>query len=110
MMRTRNIIIFTFTISVPLFFISGAHAQQTRQVDTEFVAPKKLKRTIPKKVEEEPLLKLNGSLTKAFKSKQPWQMVSPLAPASYGTGEKNVSEDPDEVGRPQGLLLFGVEW
>lgn len=92
------------------FFFSNANAQQSRQVDTEFVAPKKLKRTPPTKAEKEPLIKLNGSLTKAFQSKQPWQMVSPLAPASYGNSEDMVSKDPDELGRNQGLLLFGVEW
>lgn len=99
-------------MSASLFFLCDANAQQTqtRQADTEFVAPKKLKRTIPKKVEQEPLLKLDGSLTKAFKSKQPWQMVNPLAPASCGTGEENVSKDPDEVGRNEGLLLFGIQW
>ena len=91
-------------------FFNTANAQQAHQPDTEFVAPKKLKRTPPKKVEEESLFKLDGSLTKAVKSKQPWQMVSPLAPASYGTGEENVSKDPDEEGRNEGLLLFGIQW
>lgn len=99
-----------FAIGAVCFFFGNANAQQMRQVDTEFVAPKKLKRTLPKKVEQEPVVKLDGSLTKAFKSKQPWQMVSPLAPASYGNSEENVSKDPDEVGRNEGLLLFGIQW
>lgn len=92
------------------FFLNNLSGQQMRQPDTEFVAPKKLKRTPPKKVEKESLIKLNGGLTEAIKSKQPWQAVNPLAPASYGTGEENVSEDPDEIGRPQGLVLFGIQW
>ncbi|MBX9577212.1 MAG: hypothetical protein K2W97_01900 [Chthoniobacterales bacterium] len=99
-----------FAIGAVFFFFGNANAQQARQADTEFVAPKKLKRTLPKKVEEESPIKLNGSLTKAFKSKQPWQMVSPLAPASYGNSEENVSKDPDEIGRNEGLLLFGIQW
>ncbi|MBM3856849.1 MAG: hypothetical protein FJ390_02665 [Verrucomicrobia bacterium] len=110
MTQTRFFIFFTVAIAALLFSFADVHAQQSRQPDTEFVAPKKLKRTPPKKAEQESLIKLNGSLTQAVKSKQPWQVVNPLAPASYGTGEKNVSEDPDEVGRPQGLLLFGIEW
>ncbi len=102
---------FSLIALLGLFFsFADAHAQQTRQPDIEFVAPKKLKRTPPKKTEQESLLKLDGSLTKAVKSKQPWQMVSPLAPASYGTGEDNVSKDPDEEGRNEGLLLFGIQW
>ncbi len=98
------------SIAVGFFFNSNLNAQQARQPDTEFVAPKKLKRTPPKKVEQESLIKLDGSLTKAVKSKQPWQMVSPLAPASYGTGEDMVSKDPDEEGRNEGLLIFGIQW
>lgn len=101
---------FTFTVAAMLIFFSNVHAQQSRQPDTEFVAPKKLKRMPPKKVEQESLIKLNGSLTQAVKSKQPWQVVNPLAPASYGTGEQNVSQDPDEVGRNEGLLIFGIQW
>lgn len=102
--------IFTFAITALFFSFADIHAQQSRQPDTEFVAPKKLKRTPPKKAEQEPLIKLNGSLTQAVKSKQPWQVVNPLAPASYGTGEQNVSQDPDEVGRNEGLLIFGIQW
>lgn len=100
----------SFLIVVPFFLLANVHAQQSRQPDTEFVAPKKLKRTPPKKAEQESLIKLNGSLTQAVKSKQPWQVVNPLAPASYGTGEQNVSQDPDEVGRNEGLLIFGIQW
>ena len=62
-----------FAIGSVCFFFDNANAQQMRQADTEFVAPKKSKLTLPKKVEQEPMVKLNGSLTKAFKSKQPWQ-------------------------------------
>ena len=52
-----------FAIGAVCFFFGNANAQQMRQVDTEFVAPKKLKRTLPKKVEQEPVVKLDGSLT-----------------------------------------------
>ena len=103
----------TFCSSVVIaffFLLAFADAQQVRQPDTELVAPKKLKRTAPKKMEQEPRLKCDGSLTKAIQSGQPWQIVNPLAPSSYGTGEGVVSEDPDELGRGQGLLLFGVQW
>lgn len=110
MLSNRFLFFPIIAIGVVLFFSNNVNAQQTRQPDTEFVAPKKLKRTPPKKVEQESLIKLNGSLTQAVKSKQPWQVVNPLAPASYGIGEQNVSQDPDEVGRNEGLLIFGVQW
>jgi hypothetical protein len=106
-----RLFLFRFSAIVALLILlSDANAQQRRQVDTEFVAPKKLKRTLPKKVEQEPLIKLDGSLTKAIKSRQPWQIINPLAPDSYGTGEQNVSQDPDELGRNEGLVLFGIQW
>lgn len=110
MLSIRFLFFPIITVSIALFFFNNLNAQQTRQVDTEFVAPRKLKRIPPKKVEQQSPVKLDGSLTKAFKSKEPWQMVSPLAPASYGNGEDNVSKDPDEVGRNEGLLLFGIQW
>ncbi len=110
MTRMRFFIFFTFAITVTLVFLNSATAQQMREPDTEFVAPRKAKRAIQKKIEKEPVIELNGSAVKAIQSKQPWQMVSPFAPASYGNGQTMVSEDPDELGRPQGLVLFGIQW
>lgn len=110
MSSVRFLSFFIFVSVSGGFFFNSLNAQQTRQPDIEFVAPKKLKRTPPKKIEQKSLIKLNGSLTEAVKSKQPWQVVNPLAPASFGTGEQNVSQDPDEVGRNEGLLLFGIQW
>lgn len=110
-MTPKCFFIFLTVIMTALVFPCGKlEAQQARQPDAEFVAPKKLKKVAPKKVEQESNVKLDGSLTKAVQSKQPWQMVSPLAPASYGTGEDMVSQDPDEEGRNEGLILFGVQW
>ena len=109
MTRKHKFIFLIFTINVAVF-IGNLKAQQLRQPDTEFVAPKKFKKAPPKRTEQESFFKLNGSLTQAVKSKQPWQVVSPLAPSSYGTGEQNVSQDPDEEGRNEGLLLFGIQW
>ena len=86
-------------------------AQQIRQPDTELVAPKKKKaHATQKTTTQEPLVKPVGILTKAFQSKEPWQLLSPIAPDSYGNGEEMVSKNGDELGKENGLILFGVEW
>ena len=90
---------------------SSLSAQQTTQPDTVLVAPKKKKaHTAQKKTTEEPLVKPVGILTKAFQSKAPWQLLNPAAPDSYGDGQEMVSKNPDELGKENGLILFGVEW
>lgn len=84
-------------------------AQQAHQPDVELVAPKKKKARAVKK-EAEPLVKPDGILTKAYRSKEPWQMLSPFAPDSYGDGQEMVSKNGDELGKENGLILFGIEW
>lgn len=96
--------ILTFGGSFPL------EAQQTPS-EIEIAAPKKKKaRVLKKQVEKEPLVKPDGILTKAYQSKAPWQMVSPFAPDSYGNGEEMISQDENQLGKQNGLILFGIEW
>lgn len=55
---------------------------------------------------------IDGIVRQIFDERKPWQLVNPAAPAEYGTGEENVSED--EAGgtpvRARGLVVFGFEW
>ena len=85
-------------------------AQQTHQSDAQFVAPRKKNRAVRKILEAEPPVRMKGILVKAAQSKRPWEVVSPFAPDSYGNGEEMISEDPNELGKENGLILFGVEW
>ncbi len=76
----------------------------------DFVAPAGIQREI---TAEAPDLKptIDGIVTQIFTDK-PWQALNPAAPASYGTGEKNVSKD-ISGGTPYqatGLTVVGVEW
>ena len=89
---------------------SKISAQQMHQPDSEFVAPRKKTRPVQQKVEKEPPLHMDGILVKAAQSKRPWELVSPFATESYGNGEEMVSENPDELGKENGFILFGVEW
>ena len=93
-----------------LAFSPKVCAQQYRSSDAQFVAPRKKKREVRQKIEAEPPLKMNGILVKAVKSQNPVQVISPFAPDSYGNGEEMISEDPNELGKENGLILFGVEW
>jgi hypothetical protein len=76
----------------------------------EFLAPTGAQREI---TTEAPELKptIDGIVLQIFTDK-PWQSVNPAAPASYGTGEKNVSKD-ISGGTPYvatALTVIGVEW
>jgi hypothetical protein len=109
-MNTR---VFFIISALLLFLLSGnsiLFAQQTTQPDNQFVAPKKKTHTIQKKVERESLVTPDGILTKAYQSKRPWEMLSPFASESYGDGQEMVSENPNQLGKQNGLVIFGIEW
>ncbi len=93
---------------------SSLFSQEKIQSETSLiaprVAPKKKSISSQKKSEKESPITPDGSLTKAYQSKRPWEMLSPFAPPSYGNGEEMVSENPDELGKENGLIIFGIEW
>jgi hypothetical protein len=102
-----------FTLSIIVFLLgptADLFCQQALQPDAQFVAPKRETRVIQKKVEKETLVTPDGILTKAYQSKKPWEMFSPFAPASYGSGEEMISEDPNALGQEDGLIIFGIQW
>ncbi len=55
---------------------------------------------------------IEGIVKDIFETRKPWQLVNPAAPASFGTGEKNVSKDfgPGTPVKSAGLIVFGIEW
>ena len=76
----------------------------------DFVAPAGAQREI---TTQTPELKptIDGIVKQIFTDK-PWQAINPAAPASHGTGEKNVSKD-ISGGTPYqatALTVVGVEW
>lgn len=62
--------------------------------------------------EVEPRPSIEGIVKDIFTTRKPWQAVNPAAPASFGSGEKNVSKDfgPGTPFKSTGLIVFGVEW
>ena len=94
----------TFLFHLALFLsVASGFAQ-------DFVAPTAAEREI---TTQAPELKptIDGIVKQIFTDK-PWQAINPAAPASYGTGEKNVSKD-ISGGTPYqatALTVVGVEW
>lgn len=77
----------------------------------DFVAPKGRQRDISIQAPE---LKpeVDGMVKQLFDADKPWQLLNPAAPASYGTGEKNLSKDSSAGTAHQDttLTVVGVEW
>lgn len=101
----------TFALAGFLAFGLRATAQ-----DAIFIAPDPDEIVVyeeqPESVEERPV-GFQGIVSQIFRAFQPWQLINPLAPEAYGSGEQNVSKDEDWAAPyydSSGLVVFGVEW
>jgi len=47
---------------------------------------------------------VGGALARAARARQPWQAINPFAPAEFGQGYENVTEDP-HTHQPTGIVL-----
>lgn len=56
-----------------------------------------------------PGLSYSGAGVQAAHSRHPWQLLNPLAPASYGPGLANTDFDPG-TGRANGIKLFSLSF
>ena len=55
--------------------------------------------------------RIDGSVTRVVRSRNPLQMVNPFAPKEYGDGSDVTRREPeDPFQRPEGLRLFAVEF
>ncbi|MEO8207220.1 MAG: hypothetical protein ABI615_13650 [Chthoniobacterales bacterium] len=106
------------SILIGFLTILAASALQAQQplppVQTqtgELVAPKKTKTQViqEKVIVKPPPVKMDGILSQIFTSPAPIQMINPLAPKKYGSGDQNLSIDPF-TGNPEGFILFGIRW
>jgi len=96
-MRRFLILLFcTASVSLAQDFI--VPLPETREIETVEVEP-----TRPS---------IEGIVKDIFETRKPWQLVNPAAPASFGSGEKNVSKDfgPGTPVKSSGLIVFGIEW
>ena len=47
-----------------------------------------------------------GAVQVAIRTGQPIQLINPVAPARYGNAQERVSHDPNDPGKPKGIVLF----
>lgn len=79
-------------------------------VAQDFVAPAGKRRPIVEDIAE-PKPTIEGIVKELF-TKKPWQAINPLAPKTYGSGEKFVSKDfgPGTPHHSETITVVGVEW
>lgn len=56
-----------------------------------------------------PKVEVGGAVPDVTYSREPWQMVSPLAPREYGDGSQNVVRN-WQTGRAEGVVLFSFSF
>jgi len=47
-----------------------------------------------------------GAVQVAIRTGQPIQLLNPAAPARFGNAQEHVSHDPNDPGKPKGIVLF----
>jgi len=52
----------------------------------------------------------SGVIPRVIRGGNPLQMLNPLAPAKYGTGEENALLDPDVPGKANGINFFSISF
>ncbi len=53
-----------------------------------------------------PIVPTEGAVQLAIRTGQPIQLINPAAPARFGNGQEHVSHDPNNPGKPKGIVLF----
>lgn len=77
---------------------TGTTATTTGQIETEL--PK------PRPPTAAPIVPTEGAVQVAIRTRQPIQLINPAAPAEYGNAQERVSHDPNDPGKPKGIVLF----
>lgn len=85
----------------------------TNAQDAVFVAPAQEERQIEQREVIRRAPGLQGIIAQILRVANPLQLINPLAPSYYGTGEQNVSSDKDFSASyydSTELTVFGVDW
>jgi hypothetical protein len=53
-----------------------------------------------------PIVPTEGAVQMAIRTGQPIQLINPAAPVRFGNGQEHVSHDPNDPGKPKGIVLF----
>jgi len=62
----------------------------------------------PRSPQAAPLVPTEGALQVAVRTRRPLQMVNPVAPARYGSGEEHATHDPKDTGKPKGIVFWSL--
>ena len=57
-----------------------------------------------------PIVPTEGAVQVALRTGNPIQLINPAAPARYGNSQEHVSHDPNDPGKPKGIVLFAWSW
>lgn len=99
-------------MKIPLLALAVGMVGAAALPAQEFIAPGQQRREIVPEETIRPQPSIEGIVKDIFVTRKPWQLVNPVAPASYGSGEKMVSRDfgPGTPYKSTGLIVLGVEW
>ena len=53
-----------------------------------------------------PYVPKEGAVQVAIRTGRPLQLINPAAPARYGTGQEHASHDPNDPGKPKGIVFW----
>lgn len=112
-MNTMLRSLFRSAIAPALAAIVFCATSPAQAADGAFVAPLPEEAPPPAPDLDRKPVGFQGIVAQFFQVFRPLQLINPFAPAHYGTGEQNVSDDPDESvpgSNSPGLVVFGVEW
>jgi hypothetical protein len=101
-------------IALALLAASTAHAQVKGQATSEATVTKGPRSDVQitttnnvYRSRRHPTVPYSGVAVQVAKSRNPLQLINPLAPASYGSAEANTVRDPAS-GRSEGLRLLTI--
>jgi hypothetical protein len=60
----------------------------------------------PRPPQAAPLVPTEGVVQTVIRNGHPVQLLNPAAPARYGSGHEHVAHDPQDPGKPKGIVLF----
>ena len=64
----------------------------------------------PRSPQAAPLVPTEGAIQEAVRTGRPLQMINPFAPVRYGSGHEHASHDPQNPGKPKGIVLLSFSF
>ncbi|MEO7168385.1 MAG: hypothetical protein ABI787_03600 [Spartobacteria bacterium] len=105
-MKKKLLVSMLLALSTGLAFAQGQAELSTTTTTT--TATGEVTTTLPKPrpPAAAPIVPIEGVAQAIIRHGQPLQMINPAAPARYGNAQDRVSHDPNDPGKPKGIVLF----